>query len=224
MINYNTFHQNNQNSKKIFLFTKKVIIFARLKVTNFMKKTYTILLVATCSLSSIKAQEKVLVFGSDQLNGKTLSLYEEKMERYGAKLIGAEINGNHRLMFVAFNPNAVNEQKLIETITKNEWNHAVYVKNVESSTQLQELGITEPKILTYFQSTDEKLKVEEKQKKQTEMPKEYFQDGKHFVKCEWANFYYEVTGNPEVDAQNYQNAKQKWVNENPKEYQNLISK
>ena len=178
------------------------------------------MLLSTCSLSSIKAQEKVLVFGSDQLNGKTIGLYEEKMERLGAKLIGAEINGNHRLMFVAFNPNAVNEQKLIETITKNEWNHAVYVKNVESSTQLQELGITEPKILTYFQKNEVKFKEEQT----AEMPKEYYRDGKHFVKCEWANFYYEVTGNPEVDAQNYQNAKQKWVNENPKEYQNLISK
>jgi hypothetical protein len=118
------------------------------------------------------------------------------------------LDAQNPLIFVSYE-GSVNPEEIAQKLSQSEPGYPIYVKKFQSIEQIQELGISSEKILSYY--------------KNPFLGKEYEKDGKKFVKCDWAPFYYEVTGNPEIDEQNYAAAKEKWVNENPKQYQNLMN-
>ncbi len=182
-----------------------------------MKKNMVyLLLLATLPFSDLLSQEKVVVLGSSSLNPKTRGFYEEKVEIWGGKVIETFIDSKNPLMFVSYSNPTLKVEELIEKLEKNELKASFYVKEVQNSQQLQELGISSPKIFSYFQGNNTP-----QEKPSIDFVKEYEKEGKKYVRCDWAPFYYEVTGNPELDEKNYQQAKAKWVQENPKAYQNL---
>lgn len=203
-----------------------------MKFIIMKKNIFYILLLLALTFFKVNGQEKIAVLGSSYFNTKTYGIYQEQVEKMGGKVIQTFLDTQNPLMFVLYDESKINANQLAERLSKNEFQQPVYVKEIQNTKQLQELGIQDTKILSYFnfnsssnvsKELEENQKIEQKLKEQAknEMPKEFTKEGKHYVKCDWAPFYYEVTGNPEIDNLNYAKAKEKWINENPKEYQNL---
>lgn len=183
-----------------------------------MKKDIVyLLLLFALTFSSTHAQEKVVVLGGSYFNSKTLSIYQEKIEKMGGKVIETFLDNKNPMIFVKYDEGRLNPEELAQALSQNEFNQPVYIKNVQNVQQLQELGIHSSNVFKYFEAQSFQSSITDKKEK--DFPKEYEKDGKKYVKCDWAPFYYEVTGNPSIDEKNYQKAKQQWIDENPKEYQ-----
>jgi hypothetical protein len=141
------------------------------------------------TFSECLGQEKLLVLGSSNFNSKTIGIYQNQIEKLGGKVIESFLGNEHRLIFVSINENQIQAEKLIQILSNNELQHPIYIKHVQNSSELKSLGVNSSKIFSYYDNQEQKPN-----NKQVDQPKEYEKDGKKFVKCEWAPFYYEVTG------------------------------
>lgn len=183
------------------------------------RKTVYFLLFLALNFSLIKGQEKLAVLGSSYFNAKTVGIYQEQIEKMGGKVVETFLDGKNPLIFVKYDAGKLNPDVLVERLSNNEFQQPVHYKLVQSKQHLIELGITNLQILSYF---DDKKEIEKKEvafMSEYELEREKRKEAIELKKCDWAPFYYEVTGDPVVDEMNYQKAKEKWVSENPKEYQ-----